>query len=294
MSVQLMASVSIQFVKMSGAGNDFVLIDNMGDQLQFDAPALARSLCDRHFGIGADGMILLVPSARSDFQMQYYNADGSFGGMCGNGGRCAAVLAQKLGYTSEAFNFEAVRHVYRGHINGSIVQMLMRQPRDIRAQVFIPEWEHLLGRGCFVDTGAPHAVFFVEDVAGIDVPSIGRVIREDAAFAPSGANVNFVQVLAADRIRMRTYERGVEAETLACGTGAIASALMACRIKKVKPPIAVETRSGRRLGVDFRVSNLTYTDITLEGEASIVFSGKVLVDDNSSEIVAYPDAERIG
>jgi diaminopimelate epimerase len=279
-----MAAISVPFVKMSGAGNDFVMIDNMEQKHHFDAPNLAKSLCDRHFGIGADGLIILEPTPDRDFRMMYYNADGSYGGMCGNGGRCAAIFARRQGHCRETFAFEAVGYTYRGSMRGNRVRMRMKEPSGMVDCLVMNPAPPGMGIAAFVDTGAPHAVFFVEEVESVDVSGIGRILREHPAFAPSGANINFVQIMSPGTLRMRTYERGVEAETLACGTGSIASAVLANRLRGIQPPVTVETRSGRILMVEFEQTGSNFTNIVLEGEGSILFDGNILIDCSSTKI----------
>jgi diaminopimelate epimerase len=279
-----MVAIAIPFVKMSGAGNDFVVIDNMDRRFQIDAALLARSICDRHHGIGSDGLIILEPTTGADFRMMYYNADGTYGGMCGNGGRCSVLLAHRKGYTEKRFSCEAVGHVYTGTIDGNRVQMQMKDPAELRDEVAIVDAPDGFQKCCYIDTGSPHAVFFVADLESVDVPTIGKTLREHEVFAPQGANINFVEILGESRIRMRTFERGVEAETLACGTGAIASSVQAARLHGLRSPLSVETRSRQTLEVCFERSGTRITKVMLSGEASIVFEGKVLIDLSSMKI----------
>jgi diaminopimelate epimerase len=280
-----MAALSLTFVKASGAGNDFVLLDNMDHNLTLDQPSLAQTLCDRHLGIGADGMIVLEPSSRGDFRMMYYNADGSYGGMCGNGGRCAVLVALKRGLTSSTFSFEAVEHLYTGSVRSNVVRMQMKTPYDIRRPVTITVGVSGVYECHYLDTGSPHVVCFVDSVHRINVVEVGRALREHAAFAPGGANINFLQVTDGNTIRMRTYERGVEAETLACGTGALACSIVASRLRDVRSPVNVLTTSGACLTVHFARGPEGFTKLELEGPADILFEGKVLIDPISCRIV---------
>ena len=275
--------MEVTFTKLSGAGNDFVAINNMGGGLTADKNRLARALCDRHFGVGADGIILLEPSMNADFTMLYYNADGSFGGMCGNGGRCAAVFAHARGIAGTTMRFEALGHVYRAEILGSGVRLWMKDPvlphKSVPVESCGRPWVcHM------VDTGSPHVVVFTNDLAGMPVSEVGRALREHASFAPAGTNVNFVQSLGSGDIAMRTYERGVEAETLACGTGSVASSIIACLEHGMKPPIRVRAFSGDTLIVNFKISKDKITDVVLEGPALSLFTGKTLYDDISGRI----------
>ncbi len=275
--------MEISFTKITGAGNDFVVIDNMDGGLTADRNRLARALCDRHFGIGADGILLLEKSVSADFTMLYYNADGSFGGMCGNGGRCAALFAHARGIAGATMRFEALGHIYRAEILGSGVRLWMKDPvvphKSVPVDVCGRPWLcHV------VDTGSPHVVVFTNDLSGVPVAEVGRALREHASFAPAGTNVNFVQATGSGDIAMRTYERGVEAETLACGTGSVASSIIACLEHGMKPPIRVRAFSGDTLTVNFKFSNDKITDVVLEGPAVSLFSGKTLYDEASGKI----------
>jgi diaminopimelate epimerase len=276
--------IEIPFHKATGAGNDFVLIDNMTGWLHTEKSALARVLCDRHFGIGADGLVVLEPAKRADFTMLYYNADGSFGGMCGNGGRCAALFAHKAGYSASSFSFRALAHTYRGTVTGDNVSIHMKNVSRIRGPRRIDlgslgEWEYYK-----IDTGAPHIVCFCRNLSAIPVATIGRLLREHVAFAPVGTNVNFASLCRGHSVAMRTYERGVEAETLACGTGAIATALAAHQVFGVKSVVGVKTRSKQLLCVEFNQSGSYYSKIILSGEARILLDGRCLYAARSRKI----------
>jgi diaminopimelate epimerase len=270
--------MELSFAKLNGAGNDFVGLDNRDGMLgDTDKGALARVLCDRHFGVGADGIIILAPSTVGDVQMQYYNADGSAGGMCGNGGRCAAVFARAMGCSGDALRVEALGFVYRAEFTPHGVRLHMKNPvgifRGIRVQISdVPHTVHA------IDTGSPHIVQFVSDLPTVPVETTGRTLREHARFAPEGTNVNFVETLDTSLIAMRTYERGVEAETLACGTGSVASAVIAHLEYGLRPPIRVRTWSGEFLRVDFTSNGASITDVVLEGPAVIVFQGRLQYD----------------
>jgi diaminopimelate epimerase len=226
---------------------------------------------------------VLEPATNADFTMLYYNADGSFGGMCGNGGRCAAVFAHANGIAGTTMRFEALGHVYKAEILGSGVRLWMKDPglahESVSVDVCGGTWVcHQL------DTGSPHIVVFTDDLAGIPVTRVGRALREHAGFAPAGTNVNFVEAVGSSEIAMRTYERGVEAETLACGTGSVASSIIACLERGMKPPIRVRAFSGDTLIVDFKVDERKITNVTLDGPALSLFSGKTLYDMNSGRI----------
>jgi diaminopimelate epimerase len=277
-------AILIPFFKASGAGNDFVLIDNMSRWLPGEKSTLARAICDRNFGVGGDGLLVIEPARSADFTMLYFNADGSFGGMCGNGGRCAAMFAFKAGYTKARFSFRALHHTYRGEARGGNVRLEMKDVSRVRGPVSV----HLGPSGewaChYVDSGSPHVVSFCADIQGISVHTIGKMLRGHKAFGAKGVNVNFVRLGSRGTLEMRTYERGVEAETLACGTGAIACALAADQVFGLESPVRVKTRSGRVLNVGFRKDGATYRQITLEGEARIIFNGNILYDVDKSII----------
>jgi diaminopimelate epimerase len=272
---------SLRFTKLSGAGNDFVLVDNRR-RIITRPKALAQRLCDRRFGIGADGLLLLERSKRADYTMKYYNADGTDGGMCGNGGRCIAWYAVAKRIAPRRHRFEALGHVYEAEVRRSEVSLHMK---DI-------SWPGLdeaasAGDRTFryhrIDTGAPHAVLLLPQQAlsarldDIPVEAVGRVLRSHDAFAPTGTNVDFVEPTGERQIRMRTYERGVEAETLACGTGSIACAVAAHISWGYASPVTVTTASGRTLSVRFRRDGNRFVDVFLAGPAEITFEGTVHV-----------------
>lgn len=259
----------IKFVKYEGAGNDFILIDDREELFRQDARLIA-ALCDRHFGIGADGLMTLRRSAELDCSMRYYNADGSAGEMCGNGARCFALFAEHLGIGGETKYFDATdgRHTAR-------IRRAKRMTGEVEVGM-INVSEIRSGAGWwFLNTGVPHYVELVEHVAGIDVDGLGRTIRHDTERFPQGTNVNFAEVTGDGAIRMRTYERGVENETLACGTGATAAAIVtnyALQHETTKYRITVP---GGELGVSFthEPGTRAYTNIRLTGPARRVFSG---------------------
>jgi len=272
----------IHFVKASGAGNDFVLIDNTSGSLSADHSSLAVILCKRHTGIGADGLIVLEKSVKADFAMKYYNADGSYGGMCGNGGRCAALFARGTGLAKSKLSFEALDFIYQAEVAGQSVRLTMKNPGPIttrKLRIQSKEFELTC-----VDTGSPHVVIFDPNLENIDVLGIGREIRVHESFNPHGTNVNFVANELDGEIAYRTYERGVEAETLACGTGAVAVAIAAHLRKGVGPPVALRTRSNEKLTVSFQYDGELYINVILDGPAIILFEGKLLYDSRSTKI----------
>ena len=269
----------IPFIKMTGAGNDFVLFDERKGPLGVDWAAAAPRLCDRRNGIGADGLLVIRPAPRAEFLMLYFNADGSSGGMCGNGGRCAAafVLNESRG---SSVTFEAVGRRYRAIVEGAIVHLEMTDPTSFsggtldRSGEAIPYY--------YLDSGTAHAVILLDEaapslrseIAEQGVLRAGRAVRSDPRFAPGGTNVDFVGVVDNKTITMRTYERGVEDETLACGTGAVASAVVAALERGVVPPVDVRTHGGATLRVGFRVDGRRVTNVTLSGPVAFVYRGE--------------------
>jgi diaminopimelate epimerase len=266
----------LDFTKMNGAGNDFVLVDNRAQSLKLDRARVAR-ICDRHAGVGADGLIALkpCPSARADWAWDFYNSDGSDAEMCGNGARCFARFVQRLTGAKENLTFETRAGVVSASFHGELVTVGLTPPIDLRLRQTIS-----LGAGPItlhsVDTGVPHAVVFVPDADQAMVLSLGPEIRRHPHFAPRGTNVNFVQLgVGADPIRVRTFERGVEGETLACGTGVTASALIAAELHGLVSPVRVRVRGGDVLEVGFEKRGGQFTNVRLTGPADFVFDGKI-------------------
>jgi len=272
----------VHFTKMSGAGNDFVVVDNRDRKIRHGA-RIARYLCDRRWGIGADGLLLLEKSRIADYRMMYYNADGSYGGMCGNGGRCIAWFAHRSKIAPARHTFEALDYLYDAEVKGKTVLLRMKSPKglEIGKQVRLSSGKLRLAS---VNTGSPHVVVKVADIgrkksrmSTLDVIGMGREIRYHPAFRPAGTNVNFVEAVGANSIKIRTYERGVEDETLACGTGSIASALVSSVLWNLKSPITVIPKSGRKLQVLFEREGGHFGNVRLKGPAELVFKGFVEV-----------------
>ncbi len=266
----------LRFTKMSGAGNDFVMIDNRGGNVQLTPEQIAR-ICDRHHGVGADGILLLEkPRNGADFQMRYYNRDGGEAEMCGNGARCFAKFANKAAGAREKVRFETPAGIIGACLNGESVTLDMIEPKDLRLQLELQangEKESLH----FINSGVPHAVVPVTNVDDVDVRKRGQAIRQHQAFAPAGANVNFIENRNPNGIKIRTYERGVEDETLACGTGVVASALIFAATENVTGPISVTVRSGAELSVDFKRTGERFSEVKLTGPAEFVFEGTIEV-----------------
>jgi len=266
----------IPFVKMTGSGNDFILIDNRAGVIDpNNAAPWVRAVCRRSLSVGADGVILLRddPTGEADFAWRFFNSDGSEPEMCGNGGRCAARFAADLGLAGRELSFRTNAGVIRAWVLDGEVRVQLTEPTDYRAQVRLD----LFGDPCeaaYLDTGVPHVVLEVADVEQVDVFQVGRLARYDPSFAPRGANVNFVQVLGPDEVAIRTYERGVEDETLACGTGCVAAAIALTRARRVKPPVRLRTRGGEVLTVDFDPAGPVMRP-TLQGPVRYVAQGTI-------------------
>jgi len=262
---------------MSGAGNDFILLDNRDRKITL-VPAKVAQLCDRHRGIGADGLILLVPpqSERADWAWEFYNSDGSTGEMCGNGARCFARFVKSRTGTNQDFSFETEAGVIQASFEGQRITVNLTPPVDLRLnqQVALRSGAQLLHS---LNTGVPHAVLFVPDADKAMVCELGPEIRRHPHFGPKGTNVNFVQVLGPGRIRVRTFERGVEGETLACGTGVTASALIASSVQHFTSPVRVQVQSGDLLEVSFEQTNGAFSNVRLSGPADFVFEGKITI-----------------
>ncbi len=279
--------VEVDFLKVSGAGNDFLLIDNLQSTWAIDWPPFARAVCSRPFGVGADGILVVESTDAASFSMRYFNADGSHGGMCGNGGRCVARYAVERGISEAAVRFEACGRLYQGDVNGELVTLhLPDVPSQPRAEPFQIQGNES-DQGWLIDTGSPHVVFRMDDIHDIDVVRMGRIVRNHALAGPSGTNVNFYQV-DGDKLLLRTYERGVEAETLACGTGAVATALVSSVLDGSTSPVRLRVRSGEDLHVEYIQTPNGFSALTLKGSAHFLFAGTVLYDDKTSRIVSVP------
>lgn len=266
----------VPFTKMHGAGNDFLVIDNRFFHFSTDELAdLARRFCPRRFGVGADGLLALDPpeAPEHDYRMRYHNADGSRAGMCGNGARCLARFARRAGLGAEPLTFGSDAGTYRASVpedEAAPVRLFVPPPRDYRAEV-----EAGGETVAFVYTGTHHAVRFVEDVDAVDLGRLAPPIRHAAVF-PEGVNVNVAAPTGSGALRVRTFEKGVEAETLACGTGAVAVAVVAVLTGRAEPPVTLEARGGT-LVVGMERNGEALTEVYLEGPAVRVFEGTLEV-----------------
>jgi diaminopimelate epimerase len=267
----------IHFWKMNGAGNDFVVIDNRKLQHRLSKKAIA-GLCHRQFGIGADGLLAAEPAQKeADYRMRYYNSDGGEAEMCGNGARCFARFVNHLNKNSlERVSFETMAGIIRADfVEDYNVRVTLGEPFDLSFNESLEAAGETLEIHA-VNTGVPHAVMVVKDVESVDIQKLGSAIRYHDRFAPEGTNVNFVQVIGPEEIAVRTYERGIEGETLACGTGMVASAIIHEEMTENPPPITLHVRSGDQLQVDFEhPSDLSYHNVTLTGPAEFVFEGDI-------------------
>ena len=264
----------LRFTKMNGAGNDFVLIDNRLGDLRLASDQIAK-ICDRHRGIGADGILVLERATNgADFRMRYYNADGGEAEMCGNGARCFARYASRVAGPVEKLSFETPAGVIGATLQDELVRLEMSEPKDLKLGITIPLPDQKVSAH-FVNSGVPHVVVPVEDLEQVDVRGLGSAVRRHELFAPKGANVNFLKQRGEKAISIRTYERGVEDETLACGTGVVASALIFAAIQKADGPIGVLVRGGNELQVSFDKAGGQFKNVTLTGPADFVFEGTI-------------------
>ena len=278
----------IPFAKMSGTGNDFIIIDNREKKLDgIDFQDFARSVCRRKFSVGADGLILIEQSDTADFSWQFFNGDGSVAEMCGNGARCAARFAFEKKIAPADMHFSTLAGVIEASIlndAGGSVRIRLTAPEniDLSRHLEIDGEEKTIH---FINTGVPHVVMLVDDGAAVPVVDWGRTLRYHDAFQPAGTNVNFVQVFDDNGLLVRTYERGVEDETMACGTGAVASAIVAALLGKVKPPVPVTTSGGEKLVIDFSfpedsdaLQKEEKIKVFLEGPAHFIYEGNICAD----------------
>jgi diaminopimelate epimerase len=262
----------LRFTKMNGAGNDFVLLDNRANDLCLTSSQIVR-LCDRHRGVGSDGVLLLEAAANgADFRMRYYNADGGEAEMCGNGARCFARFADRVAGPLQQLTFETPAGVIGARLIGEQVTLQMSQPNDLRLGLEVAVGGEKFNAG-YVDSGVPHVVVPVARIEDVDVRSLGAALRYHSMFAPRGANANFSEERGSHTIAIRTYERGVEDETLACGTGVVASAILFAANANLAGPIEVLVRGGDSLQVDFVRRGDAFTNVTLSGPADFVFDG---------------------
>jgi diaminopimelate epimerase len=283
----------IPFMKVSGAGNDFIVVDNRDRVIDpKKMSAFVSGVCRRHLSIGADGLIFIEKSRKYDFRWRFYNNDGGEADFCGNGARCVARFAYLKKIAPKAMRFEGIAGVVEAEVDGEQITVRVPEPSGIRLHVRLAIASHRRRRsdppvpsgaspegtvleGHAINTGVPHFVYFVHDTSTAEVMGIGRPTRYHEAFKPSGTNVNFAQIVDRHTVKIRTYERGVEDETLACGSGALASALLAALVHKVESPITVIPLSRMPLRVAFKQNGERFTNLTLTGEARAVYEGQM-------------------
>jgi diaminopimelate epimerase len=268
----------IAFFKLSGSGNDFIIIDNRDGLIaEKGLTRFIQNVCLRKMSVGADGMILVERSERADFKWRFYNSDGSRAEMCGNGARCVARFAFVNQIAGEKLSFETDTGIVTATVMGDQVKVSMPDPEDLKIDfpLNLDTGEMTVSR---VNTGVPHVIVHVDDVETVDVVAQGREIRYHPDFSPAGTNVNFICRRDHATIAIRTYERGVEDETLACGTGSIASALVTASEDKTASPLRVITRSGIELKIHYRLDNGRFSNIFLEGDARIIYKGELWDD----------------
>ncbi len=259
----LCAIMEFKFYKYQGTGNDFVIIDNRDQFFPKQNTELVAKMCDRRFGIGADGLILLENHKSADFTMVYYNADGNISTMCGNGGRCISHFAEFLGVISETATFEAVDGMHKAKVKADWVSLKMNEVKNV----------DIFENHVFLNTGSPHHVEMVSGLKEFDVFQNGKDIRNNS-YGKEGANINFVEQLEDAVFRVRTYERGVEDETLSCGTGVTAVAIAMFEMGKTTANLIDLKTPGGNLKVRFNKEEAGYNTVYLEGPAVQVFNGK--------------------
>ncbi|TSA31720.1 MAG: diaminopimelate epimerase [Porphyromonadaceae bacterium] len=271
---------TIHFQKWQGAGNDFIIIDNRDNQFVALNPNLISRLCDRHFGIGADGVMLVGPSKDFDFEMIFYNSDGYPAEMCGNGGRCIAAMASQSGIFTKQTRFLTTDGPHEAEVTSEgWIRLRMTEINDIELVKIKKLEPYAMGNAAWLNTGVPHLVVFVSDLDAVNVEKAGRTYRNLDHFSPAGTNVNFVKV-AGQALYVRTYERGVEGETLACGTGNVAAAIATEWIFNSGYTEYDCVALGGRLKVSFkRQGKNKFTEVWLEGPAVKVYEGTIVLPD---------------
>jgi len=270
----------IGFTKAVATGNDFIIIESkiLGSNAQVSSvkylSGLAKRLCDRKMSIGADGILIIESSEKADFRMRIFNPDGSEAEMCGNGSRCAALYASVKNITKPSMTIETLAGILNAQVKGDVVKVKLTDPIDIKVNLclMINKCPYKVS---FLNTGVPHTIHFVDDLDKVDVKNLGSHIRHHGEFSPEGTNADFVKIAGRQKIRIRTYERGVEDETLACGTGAVASALISAEVEKMASPVEVETRGGESVKVYFEMIGGNFKNVYLEGRANLVFNGEI-------------------
>jgi len=278
--IRHMTQTSIPFYKMSGSGNDFILVDNRSGIVdEKDLTRWIASICRRKHSVGADGLILIESSEKADFKWRFFNSDGGEVELCGNGGRCAARLAYLKGIAGPHLSFETRAGLVRAEVSGKRVKLEMPEPT--RPELDYPlKVEKETFTVSSITVGVPHVVIWVTDLESSPVSRIGRAIRYHERYAPAGTNVNFVQSLDNGVFAIRTYERGVEDETLACGTGSVAAALIACEKGMAASPAHFQTRGCELLNIYFDENGDGFRSVFLEGDAHVIYEGRLWDNDD--------------
>ena len=278
----------MEFFKMSAGGNDFILVDNRSTQVRSEAiPDLVRRISVRALSVGADGVIFLEPSRVADFRASFYNPDG-LPTFCGNGGRCASRLAYLMGIVGPRMRVETIRMIHDATVEGERVLFAMPEAVRVRTGLKLRVDDQVLDAAS-IDTGVPHIVVFREAPHSVSIAELGRKIRFHPELGQEGANANFVMVVDQNTLAIRTYERGVEGETLSCGTGCVAAALVTASLGMTSSPVACWTRSGVTLSVHFRGEAGAFSQLVLEGDARLIYQGNL-----SSEATRGFDPPRRG
>jgi len=268
----------INFYKMSGSGNDFIIIDNRDNVVEEkNLNKFITSVCRRKMSVGADGLILIENADNIDFKWRFFNSDGSSAEMCGNGARCAARFAYINKIAGSEMSFKTDAGIVSAQVKNGLVKVKLTDSKNLKID-FTIDLEDGPVTVSSINTGVPHVVIPVDDIYNVEVVKLGREIRYHEKFAHAGTNVNFFCPVKEDKIEIRTYERGVEDETLACGTGAVACALVYAYKAKMKSPISVRTKSGGWLSIYFESKTDTFYNIYLEGDARIIYKGEMSED----------------
>lgn len=267
--------MKIPFIKMSGSGNDFIIIDHRNPILEeTNLVEFIKKVCQRRISVGADGLILVENSDKADFKWRFFNSDGSEAEMCGNGGRCVARFAFLKGISDSNLTFETMAGILSAEVKEKSVKLELTKPHSLKIDdTILVEGKELVYS--YINTGVPHTVLFTQDIERVDVVKLGRMVRFHPQFAPNGTNVNFVRLDNGNQLSIRTYERGVENETLACGTGAVASALIAGFKGRNSSPISINTRGGEVLKVYFEIEGEDVKKVFLEGDVHIVYEAEM-------------------
>lgn len=267
----------IDFIKMSGGGNDFILIDNRRDIIRKNRSGIARKLCQRKISVGADGLILIEKARSQHFRMRIFNPDGSEPEMCGNGSRCAAFFAYTKKIAPSRMRIQTKAGEIQAQVKNKSVKVNLTPPKNMKLDYILDVDEKKISVNS-INTGVPHVVIYTADLGKMDVKGMGGKIRFHSLYAPEGTNVDFIKITSPHSISIRTYERGVESETLACGTGATAASIIAGMKGLVSSPVKVKTAGGEELKIYFSKNDaLKVSNVFLEGKVEVVYRGKIRI-----------------